>query len=65
MPPGVIVGNGIDTHLVELLKARIGMGVQGLPFRENPTTLNPLPLKTITSNLHAIDIKLIIKCYFK
>jgi len=54
MPPGVIVGNGIDTHLVKLLKDRIGMGVQGLPFRENPTTLDPLPLNTINSNLYAI-----------
>ena len=25
------------------IKIQIGRGVQGLPFRENPTALNPLP----------------------
>lgn len=60
MPPGVNAGKGIDTHLVKRLEDLIGMGVQGLPFRENPTTLNPLPLNTISSNLYAIDIDCVI-----
>jgi len=45
----MIYRSGFVILPLQAFEAQIGMGVQGLPFREIPTTLNPLPLNIISA----------------